>query len=181
MIGPLIRRRSILVAALAVACGHYESRAAMSRVTMEHGIKVGDSVPPTALDCGTGVKRVVGSPRRIDLVTFASAGDCSICQAHLVGLQALHVTRRLPVSDYVVLWAPDSQDVRLAEFLRRESARPICLGGAALWIRYHLAHTPVTALVDSGKVVYLHDEQLASEAAQDTLVSDLRSFVLPHQ
>lgn len=171
----------LALAVLGAACGNYGSSKVVSRVSMAHGIKLGDFVPPTPLDCGLAAQRTLGAPHRVDLVTFASNGDCSVCQAHLLGLQAMHTAHRLTPDDYIVLWAPDSQDVRSAAFLRRESNRPICLGGGALWQRYHLSHTPVTALVNNGRIVYLHDEPLASEFAQDSLAADLRSLLVIHE
>jgi hypothetical protein len=56
---------------------------------------------------------------------------------------------------------------------------PLCLNqDGSLWDLYDVSHTPFTAVVFNGKVVYLNDQDLLKPGSRQQFIRDLRSLSL---
>jgi hypothetical protein len=126
-----------------------------------HGMKTGDLIAPQTLPCSDGAARALGAPQRVQLVTFSTASDCTECDRHLNGLEELYRQKALPGDAIIVTYAPPARQTEvLAAYLAR-TARPVCFDErGALWTAHDISHTPVTALIRNGEVVYLDDAPL---------------------
>jgi hypothetical protein len=145
---------------------------------MDHGgIKIGANLDPISLPCADSISRTIAPSKGRQLVTFLTAGDCSECHAHLAGLrlaaeEALITTPQL----YVVYTTPLEirQSWRAA---RSIAAAPVCFDvQGALWSKYNVVHSPVTALVSDGNVVLIHDQPLLKLESRKRLARALDAW-----
>jgi hypothetical protein len=82
---------------------------------------------------------------------------------------------QLPVeSFFVVLTQWKDADAALRAY-KIWSQRPVCFDKTdGLWVRGHISHTPVTALLHDGKVLYLHDAPLMNVTAKQQFLDAIR-------
>ena len=168
-----------LLAALVCACADAHSRTAEaphSHVINDHKIRVGDTLSAVTVDCN-GTRRIVGRPGSVQLVTFSTKGDCTACLPHLAGLEQVLERRALAIETFHVTYASNAELASVREAYRAITHRAVCVDEhATLWDKYNISHTPVTVLLRSGEVVYMHDMPLVSDAAQKTFEADLRAL-----
>jgi hypothetical protein len=139
-------------------------------------VALGQVIGPILVDCD-GQPDWLGSAEQTQLITFATAKDCSSCETHMSGLNDLRGKDSLPVKDMVVLWAePGTASSELAR-ARAHSNRRVCsdVRGEA-WDHYNLQHTPVTLVLQHGRILYLHDGPLISTEDRTQFVSDLHRY-----
>jgi len=147
-----------------------------SRAKMDHGIDLGAKVAPTALWCRDGSGRRVGESGKLQIVTFATPYDCSACTPHLDGVPKVVGGTGLAVYAFTVMWAPNRK------VLERQIAQvapdlPICVNeDGSLWEQHNLLHTPFTAVLNDGVVVYLNDSNLQTEEERHQFAADLKSI-----
>lgn len=147
------------------------------RASRNHGIRVGDAVASQDLECTDGEIREVGRAGREQLVTFATVGDCSDCDRHLAGLSAIWQQRAISMDQFVVAYVPTARRPEALRGVLRSVRQPICFDGVgALWMAYDITHTPVTAFVRSGRVVYMADGPLDSVPSREALLRELRAL-----
>ena len=167
----------------AIACGE-PGRSPMGddshsrdRASRNHGFRVGDAVASQDLECTDGEVREVGRAGKQQLVTFATAGDCSDCDRHLAGLSAIWLERAISMDQFVVAYVPAARRPDALRDVLRPVRQPICFDEVgSLWMAYDITHTPVTAFVRSGRVVYMADGPLDSARSREALLRDLRAL-----
>ena len=161
---------------LAVACGtrdRWDDRG-VSRTLNEHGVAIGQRIAPIPVTCGDSVTSV-GAENTTQLVTFATLKDCSSCETHMSGLDFLEQEDALPEHNIVVVWLEPGTARGEVDAARKRSARTVCLDSAGqAWDALNLQHTPVTALIRSGSIVYLHDQPLSRDADRRAFLTDVR-------
>jgi len=177
----LLRCAMVIAITLLEACESGEAqRARVEKVDNYHGFHAGDSVPPTMVRCASGRTRTVGAVGALQLITLSTPGDCSSCLAHLAGLEAIARNYRAAGDDYVVAWSPGASLSGIQRTYAITPSRDVCLDSAgALWDRLDIQHTPVSVVLSSGRIVYMTDKALSSEASQARLMADLASVGFP--
>lgn len=168
-----------LVAPLA-SCGTHAKRAVSDERTLyDHKIHVNDRLPARSLQCSDGRVREVGGVGDTALVTFSTMADCSKCQTHLAGIDALQAKGLLPMS-FLVVSVDDADRAVVDRAYRKTFQRSTCFDvGGTYWTRPGIDHSPVTALVVGGVVRYLNDQPLLDTADIAVLREDLTRLGVP--
>lgn len=136
----------------------------------EHGVRTGDIIAPFAVQCTDGVRRIIGGASEVQLVTISAESDCSECELHITGLDALYRARRIPIDAFVVTYMPRSLRADVLAAYHARTAMPICIdSGAVLWHQTRVSHTPVTVLLKGGRISYVDDSPLNSPLQVYTL------------
>gem|GEM_PF-2623663 len=145
-----------------------------SRVRMEHGITVGSHVSPTEVACLRGGTRSVGAENDVQIVTFATPYDCSECTPHLTGVSKVVKEVGLAGRAFWVVWSPNTRAVEQS-LARSQPGFPVCVNeDGTLWDRHNLLHTPFTAVIRTGRVVYMHDGLVSRREDERQLAADLK-------
>ena len=171
-----MRRGLCTPAAVLALCGCADAGAARvpSRVAMEHGLAPGDRIAATTVKCPQSADRVIGAAGETQIVTFATPFDCTACAPHLAGVPK--VERDAGVADraFAVVWSPRLQSLDHDLGTSRPDL-PLCTDErGTLWDRHNLLHTPFTAVIRDGRVIYMHDGTLLTHRDQLALANDLR-------
>lgn len=162
------------VIALAGGCGVAEG-AVTSRALMDHGVREGTTVPATEVECTDGSGRTVGAPGELQVLTFATPFDCTQCTPHVALGPGLIKESGLEKQAFFVVWSPNRAALRNPSLA--EVDLPVCIdSGGALWDALNLLHTPFTAVVRDGAVLYLHDGNFATEQQRAQFKNDLRAL-----
>lgn len=167
------------VAATLSACGRpaVRAREPTSHVDNDHGFHVGDSVAQATFECLKTPERTIGTVGSLQLVTFSTSADCSMCIAHLSGLEAIAKERRGPPDDFIVTWSPKGSMAEIARNYTAASSRDVCVDRTgALWDELNIQHTPVTVVLGSGRIMYMNDRALVSDSSQIRFLDDLAAL-----
>lgn len=147
-----------------------------SQARMEHGLTVGRKVPPVQVECPDSVARTVGGDASLQMVTFVTPFDCTECTPHLAGVASTVKKHGLADRAFMVMWSPElarNGKVRTA----RELGLPVCVNrDGSLWDAHNLLHTPFTAVIRDGTVVYLHDGTFSQPEHADEFAADLKQL-----
>lgn len=128
---------------------------------VDHGVHAGTALTPLSLDCSDGRKRMVGDPNASHVVTLATSGDCAQCNRHWQGITALFERNAARGHQYAIVNAPPSHTAEATAHMRGYSDIPVCFDTAGvLWSNHNVSHTPVTLVVQNGRVVYVNGEAL---------------------
>lgn len=156
------------------ACGRAEG-AVRSRTGTDHGVQVGATVPRIQMHCRDQSTRTVGAPGALQVLTFATPFDCTECTPHVALGPGLVKEAGLEDHAFMVVWSPNSQALRNPSLDQVEL--PLCVDTrGAIWDALNLQHTPFTAVVRNGTVIYLHDGNFATERERKQFKTDLRTL-----
>lgn len=170
---------ALLVAACtAPATGRSTEGLTISRALNEHGVELGRAVPLTPLSCSDSTTRRVADPDAVQMITFATPYDCALCSIHLSSLGSIRWSQLPKVDPFIVAWGPSRE-----ELVRLESGvsdtlgltfPPVCIDRkGVLWDSLNVSHTPFSAIVRNGRIIYLHDGVLSSAAAGNQFYEDV--------
>jgi hypothetical protein len=164
---------TLLVAALGTACTTHDD-SVVSRLAMDHGLKPGTRLEPTPVECLHGPSRTIGSAGETQIVTFATPFDCSACTPHLAGVPKVERQQGLLGHALLVVWSPNLRT--LARDLGAARLElPVCVNrSGSLWDRYNFQHTPFTAVIRNGRVIYMHDGTLLTRRSETEMAADLQ-------
>jgi len=142
-----------------------------TRLLYRHGIEEGSRLRPRILPCADGRDRTIAPSKASQLVTFWTNGDCATCERHLTGLDAA-LRKAPPASPHVIVaYAPSATQLAVRQTLAAHTSALVCFDSqGAYWDDHNLQHTPVTALVDNGRILYLNDRPITSTIEQDQLL-----------
>lgn len=149
-----------------------------SRATVAHGLRLGDQLAAKPLDCEDSFPRTAAAARAFQIITFATMDDCSACLAHLAGLEAAgKADTVVSQNQFFVAWAAPAELRQARRAFRSATRRPVCFDvDGSYWSAANLSHTPVTAIIVNGRVLYMTDLPLASASARQQFVDDVERF-----
>jgi hypothetical protein len=143
-----------------------------------HGFRLGDSLPSFLAACTNMTSRVVAARGTVELVTLSTPGDCSTCMPHLAGLDSIAQTDEGPPVNYILAFTPGQTVSQLATLYSAYRSRDICMDSAGVaWDALDIQKTPVTVLLQSGRVMYITDKGYLSDSSRAKLLSDLEHIV----
>lgn len=157
----------------------------LSRAAMEHGVKLGQAVPQRDLSCSDSTVRRVAAPGAVQMITFATPYDCALCSLHLSSLGSIHWNQLPKIDPFIVAWGPSAKElVRLESGVKDTPGLTfpsVCIDREGVfWDSLNVSHTPFTAIVRDGRVIYLHDGVLSSPALGDQFYEDV-ARLLPEE
>jgi hypothetical protein len=175
------------MALVPIACtqGSVDSSVVRDRTDMQHGLHTGQMIAEVTLPCEAR-SLALGQIDALQFVTFATPTDCSSCSAHFGGLEhaSAEIDRILLSANprganAIVVWATNTpEDQRSLTIMRHESKRLVCEDkNGTLWKTYNLQHTPVSALIAYGHVMYLTDRPFVLKPSEPQLLDDLRRVI----
>lgn len=152
--------------------------AELSQVDNAHGFRIGDTIPSHTLRCLRKSERQLGSTKSTQLVTFSNPGDCSTCIAHLRSIESIAAATATVGENFIVTWGPGFQYSDLERLYGSSRARDACFDSAGFaWDALHLEHTPVTALLISGRVAFMTDKAYRSDSSRRMAASIIATLV----
>lgn len=162
----------IFLAAQTIGCGETKPPVKPDTdLAFDHGVVIGDRLLAVSLSCSDGRSREVAAANKIQLVTLWTADDCSSCSRHLAGLETAWHQAEIPFDQFVVTYATSARRPEVLRSHRAGSTRPLCIDTAAkFWDKYDIRHTPVTILIENGRVAYMHDLPLDSDEMRKEFV-----------
>lgn len=176
---------TLLVGTL-VACGSAPGHGGLireqdvPRALSEHGVAIGQRVPEVLVSCADGSQRQVGRRDGLQLVLFATASDCALCNLHLESLAHVDWTQVAGLDRFVVAWTPSSRDLRQLESqeVLRNLPLQVCADSSGiLWDSLGLAHTPFTAILREDRIVYVYDGDVARGVRGDQFLKDVADLI----
>lgn len=144
---------------------------------VDHGVRVGTAMSSRALTCTDKKRRLLAPSQGLQLATFTSISDCSVCMPHLEGMARLVRSKVVSIEHVFVVYAPQENGWTILRAYQRIGAEPVCWDPSGyVWSRYGIAHTPVTLLLRDGMIVYVHDGPLDPGPATERFKLDLRYY-----
>lgn len=159
-----------------------DGRPRAARALSEHGVAIGQRVPPIPVSCADRTNREVGGGAGLQLITFATAHDCALCNLHLASLKTIDWTQFSFIDPFIVAWGPSRADLAKLESqdMIRDLPLPVCIDRpGVLWDSLDIAHTPFTVIIRRGKIIQVYDQDLSREAYRDQFLKDLSTLPPP--
>lgn len=143
---------------------------------MDHGLALGTRLSPVRLGCTDGLARTFAAPGEVQVITFATPYDCSRCAPHLATVPELEKKAGAGGRAFLVAWAPNPAQITRALGHR---AVPTCVDrDGTIWGRYNLLHTPFTAVIRHGTVVYLNDDTFLRPESRSAFIADVAALMV---
>jgi hypothetical protein len=147
----------------------------------DHGVKIGDAIARVNAPCSDGKIRQVGDTAIQQVVTLTSADDyCSECDRHLSGLDEAWRHVEIKSEHIYLTYASKARQVEVLKAYHAKTGAPICFDEAGvIWQTNRITHTPVTLLLQHGRVVYAHDAPLDDSLRRASFVRDVSRMATP--
>jgi hypothetical protein len=170
----------VLLGPLILACsnepGSNNANSKPTSVRYPRQIGAEEELLKSEIACSDGTTRAVGDSTAVQIITFASAGDCLSCGTHAAGLDSIRLSGAVAGDFFTVAYAPQPQQAEVQHALAARSGNAICFDPLGrYWSAHDLSRTPVTVLVIHGHIAYVHDKHLDTEFAKSEFVARVRS------
>lgn len=144
-------------------------------VRYQRKIQSGQLLLRSVLACSDGKHRNIGGANDTQIITFATSNDCLTCGTHAAGLDLIRRTDQLHIGFFTVAYAAPAQEAMVIRSLAAETSNPVCFDAVGrYWLSHDLSHTPLTVVVQNGRIIYLHDTALDTDSARTKFVRAVR-------
>ena len=173
----------VLLSLLCLGCGNERvaDNASGARTSARYPRQIHEAevLLKSEIACSDGTRRGIGDSTVVQLITFASAGDCLSCGTHAAGLDSIRLSGVLDADFFTVAYAPQPQQDEIRHALAFRSGNAVCFDPAGkYWSAHDLSRTPVTVLVIHGRIAYVHDKNLDADIARTEFVREVRNRLL---